>query len=178
MALLISFHEGEVTSKVSSSVAWAVQRLVTWAAAMAGTLMEASSDTSRWFPLLSIWRQKTATSASTCHFKDFFFFSLPGFFIRSCQNRGNNKNPSGHSAIEQRETLHIFPHGSNQLCYGFINVITQCFFEFCCRLVLNILQPNYNSLVTKFVFIKKGRITNLKHDYWERKNKTPMYPNV
>ena len=43
-----------VTSKVSSSGAWAVYRLVTWAAAMAGTLMEDSSDTSRWFPLLSI----------------------------------------------------------------------------------------------------------------------------
>lgn len=49
---------GLFTSKDSSSAAWAMYLLITWAAAIAGTLIDDSSWTSRWFPLLSIWNEE------------------------------------------------------------------------------------------------------------------------
>lgn len=104
-------------------------------------------------------------------FKNFFFFYLD--FLSDLVKTGETRktpqvilqwNRGKHWTV-----LPFFAHGSNQLCYGFINVITQVFFEFCCRRVSHILQPNYNSLVIKFVFSRKGGITNLKHDYQGRK---------
>ena len=45
------------TSREISSAAWAVYRLITWAAAIPGTLIGDSSVSNMWFPWLSSWKK-------------------------------------------------------------------------------------------------------------------------